>query len=376
MLMNWISAGSRIARLAFSGRACAARPLSEHRDAELDWLCRAQDATPDAGVSAGYHLKDGWLASYPETTGYIACTFFDAAARCERDDLAARAARMIDWLLGVQFAQGGFPGQFGERSRGPIVFNTGQILFGLLRAFDADPSRDDIATAAKRAANWLCETIDDDGCWRVCTHNNVPHSYNARTAWALLRFSRTFDEGRAEQAALRNLHWTLACRNPDGWFDHMSFRGGEPPFLHTIAYTLRGLLESGLLLCDDSLIDAAYRPARALAESLRANGAPAGAYRPGFAPCGRFRCLTGEAQMAVIWLKLWQQRPEPVFLDAARRAVRLVADTQSWTPPAGACGAIAGSQPIWGGYARFEYPNWAAKFFIDAVLELQSEEAR
>ncbi len=31
-------------------------------------------------------------------------------------------------------------------------------------------------------------------------------------------------------------------------------------------------------------------------------------------------------------------------------------------------GGIAGSVPIWGGYSRFEYPNWAAKFFADALM--------
>jgi hypothetical protein len=31
-------------------------------------------------------------------------------------------------------------------------------------------------------------------------------------------------------------------------------------------------------------------------------------------------------------------------------------------------GAIAGSFPHWGAYAPFSYPNWAAKFFIDAML--------
>ena len=31
-------------------------------------------------------------------------------------------------------------------------------------------------------------------------------------------------------------------------------------------------------------------------------------------------------------------------------------------------GAIAGSFPIWGRYSMFEYPNWAAKFFADALI--------
>ncbi|MBC8072612.1 MAG: hypothetical protein IAG13_30100, partial [Deltaproteobacteria bacterium] len=31
-------------------------------------------------------------------------------------------------------------------------------------------------------------------------------------------------------------------------------------------------------------------------------------------------------------------------------------------------GAIKGSHPIWGGYSPFTYPNWATKFFVDALL--------
>ena len=31
-------------------------------------------------------------------------------------------------------------------------------------------------------------------------------------------------------------------------------------------------------------------------------------------------------------------------------------------------GAIAGSKPIWGRYSMFEFPNWAAKFFADALM--------
>ena len=31
-------------------------------------------------------------------------------------------------------------------------------------------------------------------------------------------------------------------------------------------------------------------------------------------------------------------------------------------------GGIPGSLPLWGSYAPFTYPSWAAKFFIDALL--------
>jgi hypothetical protein len=31
-------------------------------------------------------------------------------------------------------------------------------------------------------------------------------------------------------------------------------------------------------------------------------------------------------------------------------------------------GALKGSHPIWGGYLFGTYPNWATKFFMDALL--------
>jgi hypothetical protein len=31
---------------------------------------------------------------------------------------------------------------------------------------------------------------------------------------------------------------------------------------------------------------------------------------------------------------------------------------------------VPGSQPIWGEYLRYRYPNWAAKFHLDALLLL------
>ena len=40
----------------------------------------------------------------------------------------------------------------------------------------------------------------------------------------------------------------------------------------------------------------------------------------------------------------------------------------------GVRGGIAGSAPFYGRYERFTYPNWAAKFYIDALLTLQATE--
>lgn len=362
----WL-AGQRVVRDSAPPPPRDGWTLERHQAAAINWLCRAQDVAGDGGVSAGFHLKDGWLPSYPETTGYIACTFFDQADARVRPDLERRAWRMIDWLMTLQLEGGGFPGQFGSRARSPIVFNTGQILFGLVRAAERDRGRHDLREAAVRAAGWLVDVMDSDGVWRRHTHQGVIHSYNSRTAWALLRCWRLCGDPLLRDAALRNLTSVLSGQRADGFLSHAGFLTGEPPYLHTIAYAIRGLLEGGLLLECDELIESARVAAEALAERMLAENSLAGAYNEGWRPAAKYRCLTGEAQMAIIWARLFEHTGRGQLLDACRLALRHLARTQVTQGAAAVRGAIAGSHPIWGRYSRFEFPNWAAKFFVDAV---------
>src|SRR3954470_16169285 len=101
--------------------------------AALDWLGQAQDhsATRDGGVARHYSLVTGWAASYPETTGYIVPTLIEQARLRNDSDLRERARRMLDWLVSIQFPDGGFQGgMVGQTPRVPVTFNTGQILLG------------------------------------------------------------------------------------------------------------------------------------------------------------------------------------------------------------------------------------------------------
>src|SRR5438552_1348023 len=69
------------------GVLAPANNVSMHLQEALGWLCRAQDAAGGGGVARSYslwfkrvHHCRGWLAAFPETTGYIIPTFFDCAA--------------------------------------------------------------------------------------------------------------------------------------------------------------------------------------------------------------------------------------------------------------------------------------------------------
>lgn len=73
---------------------------------------------------------------YPETGGYIVPTLYDYADATGDDRFRERADEMAAWLLTRQFEDGSFPGGTDPDETDPSVFNTGQIRFGLCRAFE------------------------------------------------------------------------------------------------------------------------------------------------------------------------------------------------------------------------------------------------
>lgn len=360
----------------------AREPVRIHRvhlEGAIDWLCRAQDVREglgDAGgFSAGWSFEDGWLPSYPETTGYIIETLLAAAQILDRPDLIARAQRSIDWELSLQQVDGAFPGHFGEPSSHPVIFNTGQIMHGMLAGY-LQLGRKECLEAAVKAGWWLARQQDEDGCWRKFEHNGVPHVYNTRGTWALVATGLVANAPELVAAGRRNLDWALTQQTACGWFATNAFTPDKSPFTHTIAYAIRGFLESGVLLSETRYLEAAANAARGMAQVQRADGWLAGTYDNQWQPRARYACLTGVAQMSLNWTRLAQEGLEPAFRENARRAIEYVKRTHRLNDSNDAVrGGIAGSLPIWGDYSRFEYPNWAAKFFADALMMDMSGEA-
>ncbi|MCP4996730.1 MAG: terpene cyclase/mutase family protein, partial [Gammaproteobacteria bacterium] len=174
------------------------------------WLCRAQEQRKgqpdDGGVSAGWSFEDGWLPSYPETSGYIVETFLTAAEYIDRPDLIKRAHQIIDWELSLQNDDGSFPGHFGEAGSRPVIFNTGQIIHGMAAGYER-MGRSECLESAIRAGHWMVKQQDGDGCFRRSVHNGVPHTYNTRAVWGMLRAGLIAGDQLLISAARRNLEW-------------------------------------------------------------------------------------------------------------------------------------------------------------------------
>ncbi|RUR72233.1 hypothetical protein ACF3DV_23800 [Chlorogloeopsis fritschii PCC 9212] len=345
--------------------------LQEHLEAAVNWLKLAHTVNPNHGMSWGYSLKGGWRASYREISGYIAVTFFDLARQLKDDDSYNRAVAISKWLCQVQNADGSISDpRYGTEG---IVFDTGQVLLGLVRAFEESQDLH-FLQAAQKARDWLIKVADSEHRWTRNTHFGIPHVYNTRVAWSLLRFNAFSPSLEGEKVALANLDWALSQQR-NGWFEQCAFRREDIPFTHTIAYTIRGLLESGILLREQKYIDAAIKGAEAVIEHLRDDGFIPGQIDTEGRAHGNYCCLTGNCQMAIIWLKIFQITGEQQFYHAATKSLRYVMSYQDIsTSDINIRGAIKGSHPIWGKYTRLSYPSWATKFFIDGLLMLSNLE--
>ena len=346
------------------------RPETADREAHLlaaeTWLKRAHDRGSDGGVSYGYSIRGGWRPSYRETSGYIATTFFSLAQHRNDSDYRERALRICRWLLSVQNRDGSFSNpRYGDAG---IVFDTGQDLFGLVRGSE-ETGDAVLMEGALRAADWLTSIADGQGRWTRNEHLNTPHVYNTRTAWALLRMNEVEHSAGRVRVARANLDWALSEQQSSGFFDECAFERGSAPFTHTIAYATRGLLECGELLEDKRYSDAAQGCADAALKQVREDGFLPGQIAIDGKAAATYCCLTGNCQFSIIWAKLFDRTGNEDYRRGAIRALDYVMLCQDiHTGNLGIRGAIKGSQPIWGKYAPLSFPNWPAKFFVDAML--------
>ena len=335
------------------------------------WLCRAQDFGSDRGVAWGTIFGQGFTASYPETTGYIICTFLDLARHFGDDQYRSRAIEMGQWEALVQMSSGAVMGGMCNAKPTPAIFNTGMVLLGwaaLLRGTASDV----FLQAGRRSANWLLEMQAPDGNWTLGNSQFAKPDftlYNVKAAWGLAEFGVAAGENAFVAAALRNAEFAISKQLRNGWFPDCCLNNSTRPLLHTIAYTMQGLVGMGKLVKRHDLIDAAINTADSLLALMDDDGFIPGKILKDFSAGCKWCCLTGTAQTSIVWSELERLTGDPRYGAAAERANHYLMarhDISSQDPSIR--GGLAGSWPVWGAYGKYKILNWATKFFIDALL--------
>jgi hypothetical protein len=337
----------------------------------VDWILRAQQA--DGGIAAYYSLCTGYSDSYPEVTGYIIPTLYDFGRLTEQAAARHAAERATRWLLSLQMSSGAFPGGLHRSDSGreslaqPSVFNTGQVLQGLVRSH-AETGSAQILERAVAAGDWLASIQQTDGSWSgEATYQGTAHTYYSMVSWALAQLASESKDPRHAAAADRNIDWVLAHVKPSGWADGVNLRG-HPAYLHFIAYVIQGTLECGILRRRDDAIQAAANAAWVLLRKFETHKRLLGTYEPDFTGGHNFSCLTGNAQISCVWLRLFEVTGDLRYLNAALKMNEFLKQSISLNGSRGIAGGVAGSYPIWGAYQPMRFISWGSKFLADALM--------
>lgn len=343
------------------------------------WVARAQDATGDGGFPHGYfpfRAANGWRESYPETTGYTIPTLLAYAAVAGAPEFCARAIRMARFVARCQLPSGAIPGGVSRarESQVAVAFNTGMALLGFLAIYE-HTGDEHFEQCARRAADFLVGDIDADGHFR--SHGPFVYpaqvkTYTCLCAWPLYWAGQQFDHGPYRTGAMRVGDAALRQQQENGWFANncLSMRV-DAPLLHTIGYTLQGLLELGIISGRAQYAAAAMRGVEPLLPHCE-RGFLHGRWFADWQPGSLSSCLTGSAQVAVVCYRLAAHTGDSRY----RRAADAVLDYLKALQPTGAAavadpeivGGIGGSFPLVGSYMANGFPGWATKFYLDALL--------
>lgn len=370
-----------IARLEKSAAPAFVTPSFRHLGAAIDWIKRAQDSNNSGGVAWGYRARRpvrtdlplGWVAPYPETTGYLIPTLLRYSDLTGDKDILHRAKRMTTWELKIQLDDGGIQGgTLGEQPVASSTFVTGQVLFGLLAAYDRYPG-EAIRKGAIRAGEFLVDCLDQTGRFakgysQFCEPG--PKAYEVRTGLALAELGDLLDDQRFRTAASCIADYTLSVQEPNGWFRENDLDHHDQPLTHTIGYVMEGLHGIGVKLGRRDCIDAMQRTLDRILPLIQPNGFLAGRWRSDWTPAVDWACLTGSAQLAGAYLRMHEETANPGYLEAGRKLLGFVCftqDLQAGVP--GLDGGIRGSYPFHGEYGRWCVLNGAAKFFCDSVMD-------
>ena len=258
--------------------------------------------------------------AYQEVSGYIVPTLLDWGEE-------ALAKRIVNWLLSVQCPDGAFSDPDQNQ---PYVFDTAQVLRGLIAARQLVPGAE---SAASRAADYLCAQMVDEGRAGFGPRYNgiLAESMHLYCLPPLVKLSDELGVPRYRECALRCL----------GFYSALPDCCALASLTHFLAYEMEALIDLGRA-------DLALPVLAALQERQKRDGSVRAKEGVDWV------CLTGLAQIAICWYKTGNRKP-------ADLAVAWLARHQKPS------GGFLGSEGAGATYFPSEELSWAVKYFLDAV---------
>lgn len=338
----------------------------------LEWLKRSI-AVHNGEGSAAFFTRSirwgwGWAPAYPETTGYLIPTLLDYYELTGDPILKEYAESCADWLCKIQMPSGAYTSAYVKTNK-PSIFNTGQILIGLESAYRFFEKKE-YFSALEKAVNWLHSGIKGGKIWEDHHYikGYVP-TYYTRVLFPMLRCNQLLKNPDLEQNIRLVLNLFEKKILPNFAIEDWGFFKDQPAPTHTIAYTIRGFMECALLLQDDSLFAKAEQSYLKLFEIAESKDRTAGEYSTDWSGNYSYRCVTGNAQLSIIGSLFYKKTGKEIFSRATVFFLSEIMKDPIQSPFPNWNGAVPGSRPWYGNYMKLRMPNWAAKFYLDAIFQ-------
>lgn len=338
----------------------------------VDWLLESFHVNNDMGSSGTRSLRGKWGAVYPETTGYIVPTLYKAGELVGNDEACKVALKQIEFFSNIQNENGSFWQAMDNQS--PIVFDTAQIVEGLLFIAHMSKKPRPILKMINRAVDWLGTQLDDEG--RFVDHHYVPDhdpAYYARIAW-LMAAGELIKYSKPRTKTKKLITRIVGLQNENKSFKDWGFHPDQPAHTHTIAYTFRGLWECANMLNDRKLRKQVRSSVHMLSHTIEEQGGIAGAYDESWQGDSAYICAVGNAQLAILYLLMYQHSGSKKYLKHVTDLMKPLVKSQR--PKLVHRGAIPSSIPMSGKYQKLKYTNWTQKFYCDALYMLLTMEDR
>lgn len=286
-------------------------------------------------VMSGNHKALQWLYTYEVNTGGIqvhskSVNAYPGITGCTIPTLLTYgekkyAKRLIEWLLCIQRSDGSFTDPEGI----PYIFDTGQVLRGLISAKDIFPK---VKDSIIRATEYLYSQMRENG---ICGFGSrykgkIPETVHLYVLPPFIEAAKMLDKPDYLQAAENCINY---------YINHPDFLKLDS-LTHFLAYELEALI-------DLNRSDLAIPLLQKIANMQALDGAVNA--RKG----NEWICTPGLAQLAICWYKVG-------MIDSADKALEWLESHQL------SSGGFLGSY----GYGASYFPtveiSWAVKFYLDA----------
>ncbi len=345
------------------------KTLEHALDKNLNWIKLSFQVNNNLGSSAHQTISGKWSISYPETTGYLVPTLLSASLYKDDEELSQLAHRQLIYFKSINSIDGGFYSNNQKNKK--LFFDNSQIQFGLIALYKLN--NDQIKNTLIDNYNWLLEQIEPD---KPIINNSyktdyIP-SYFSRSCWALLETEQVLNIDHSHKT-YSLLDLVKNKKNKNHSFKSWSFDGRDRAFSHSIIYAFRGLLESAIILKDQTLIDQTLDSVKYINQEIvpKFKNQLWGSYDQKWKPDTSYICSVGNAQFCLLLLLSYKITDDPSYLKNIVALARPLISSQNNILNSQK-GALPSSIPIWGKYQRFNYTNWTQKFYTDLLLSLLS----